>query len=684
MDDELLTALDPDQRAVAEAVRGFVCVRAGAGTGKTRAITYRIAHAVRTGAVRPQNVLAVTFTARAAGEMRSRLRDLGVRGVQARTFHSAALSQLRYFWPNAIGGRVPEIKESKAAFVAAAAAQQGIPTDLSAVRDLAAEIEWAKVSLVTAEDYPVRARQAGRIDVAGQSPEDIAQLINTYEDIKAERGVIDFEDVILILIGMMIDRPDIARNIRDQYSYFVVDEYQDVSPMQQRLLQLWLGDRRDLCVVGDSAQTIYSFTGARSEYLENFTKIHPRSREIILARNYRSTPEIIALANAVLASGSGVQPVQLRAMSDSGKEVGFASYAHGSQEAEKIAAAIKALAAQGEKLSNIAILYRTNAQSAEFERALDDAGIAFVLQGQESFFKRREVREAMVVLRAQAREESPSRSGGLSGGDGNGSLNGGVASGQFDSAPLPEIVEAALRNMGWRPQGPTARGASRERWESLDALRVLAEELWEKRHAGIRQFVAELEERAQLHNVPLTNAVTLSSLHGAKGLEWDVVFLAGLAEGLIPISYAQTPQAIAEERRLLYVGITRARTQLYLSYARSYGTRSQSKPSRFLSDLWPREDSRATQTRRRSAADKRQFQDESPEVLALFERLRQWRAQVADDIGKPAYVIFHDATLRMIARVHPQTLVQLGEIRGVGKTKLSAYGEDVLDIVRSS
>ncbi|MCI5825602.1 MAG: ATP-dependent DNA helicase UvrD2 [Arcanobacterium sp.] len=684
---DLLEALDPEQRAVAEATRGFVCVRAGAGTGKTRAITYRIAQAVRTGAVQPQNILAVTFTARAAGEMRSRLRNLGVHRVQARTFHSAALSQLRYFWPNAIGGHVPEIKESKAALVAAAAAQLGMPTDVPSVRDFAAEIEWAKVSLITPENYAAQAQQNGRVEVADQNPADIAHLLSAYEEVKAERGVIDFEDVILILIGIMLDRPDIARNIREQYSYFVVDEYQDVSPMQHRLLQLWLGDRRDLCVVGDSAQTIYSFTGARADYLETFSKEHSRAQEIELNRNYRSTPEIVSLANAVVATGTGVRPLHLRAMADSGAPVSFTSYEHGSQEAEKVAATIKRLSEGGIQLSDIAILYRTNAQSAEFEQALADAGIAFVLQGQESFFQRREVREAMVVLRAQAREEASggrSATSALSSSRANDGMLAAERSTNGDSAPLPELVEGALRNLGWRPQGPTAQGASRERWESLDALRGLAEELWEKRRARIGQFVAELEERAELHNVPLTNAVTLSSLHGAKGLEWNVVFLTGLAEGLVPISYARTPEAIEEEKRLLYVGITRARKQLFLSYARSYGARSANKLSRFLEPLWPQEASRSTQVRRRKAADLQQFQEEAPEVFALFEKLKEWRAQEAHSLGKPAYVIFHDATLRMIARVHPENLAQLGSIRGVGKTKLTTYGEAVLEVVRSN
>lgn len=658
--DDFLSALDSEQCEVAQQTRGALCVRAGAGTGKTRAITYRIAHAVRTGVVRPQQILAVTFTKRAAGEMRSRLRNLGVYGVQARTFHSAALSQLRYFWPQAIGGKVPEIKESKAAFVSSATAQLGIPNDSVTVRDLSAEIEWAKVSLVSPEDYPARAREAGRIGAANQNPEEIARVLKIYEQLKTERGVIDFEDVILILIGILLDRPDIARAIRDQYTYFVVDEYQDVSPMQHRLLQLWLGGRKDICVVGDPAQTIFTFTGATSTYLESFSREFRSCAEVTLDRNYRSTPEIIDLANTIVRSGTGVEPVRLRAMNAAGNPVHFLSFTHGSQEAEGVAQQITRLQMQGVRLDRIAVLYRMNSQSQEFEYALQKAGIPYVLQGQESFFKRKEIREAMVALRAEAR--AAEQGAGVSG-------------------DLPDVVDKVLRSMGWRPEGPSMHGASRERWESLDTLQILSAELWEARRAGIREFVKELEERNADHNTPSTNAVVLSSLHAAKGLEWDIVFLVGLAEGVLPINYAEEKTDIEEEKRLLYVGITRARSELYMSYAHAYGNRHGNKVSHFLEEVWPKDQSRSTQARHRSARDAQQFEREDSQVQEAFERLNLWRASTAHELNKPAYLIFHDSVLRSIAREMPKDLVELGKIRGIGTLKLTNYGLDILRIL---
>ena len=671
-EDDLLAALDPEQREVALATRGAVCVRAGAGTGKTRAITYRIAHAVRTGVAAPQQILAVTFTSRAAGEMRSRLRDLGIHGVQARTFHSAALSQLRYFWPIAVGGRVPEIKESKAALVAGAAAKLSIPTDVPTIRDLTAEIEWAKVSLIAPEDYPIKARQAGRAGAAGQPLETIGKLALAYEEIKAERGVIDFEDVILVLIGIMLDRPDIARAIRDQYRYFVVDEYQDVSPMQHRLLQLWLGDRRDVCVVGDAAQTIYTFTGASSAYLDNFGYEHKGAAEITLNRNYRSTPEIIALANQIVSEGAGVQPVQLRAMNPSGSAVTFAKYESSASEADGIAAQIKRHAASGVPLSGIAILYRTNAQSAEFERALGAAEIPYILQGQESFFRRAEVRQAMIALRAEARIERNSAGAGAAAGN---------ESAGSDSFALPTLVEGVLRSMGWRAEGPEQQGASRERWESLSTLLTLAQEMWENRHASLMHFVAELEERSELQHAPAVAAVTLSSLHAAKGLEWPVVFLAGMVEGLMPISYATSSEAIAEEKRLLYVGVTRAARELIVSYARASGHRSESKLSRFLGPMWPKELSKSTKARRRASEEALRLERDDPDAYVIFTRLAAWRAGVAREQGKPPYLVFHDAALRAIAAAQPESLQQLSAIRGVGKAKLAEYGMQVLAVV---
>ncbi len=653
--EELLDHLDPEQRAVATNVHGPLCVLAGAGTGKTRAITYRIAYAVSSGAHDPRNILAVTFTSRAAGEMRSRLRDLGVGNVVAKTFHSAALSQLSYFWPHAIGGRVPEIKEHKGALISQAAAQLGMAVDRITVRDLSAEVEWSKVSLITPEDYPDRAQTEGRLDVAGYSPQEIGQLIRVYEEVKADRGVIDFEDVLLILIGIMRDRPDITQEIRRQYRHFVVDEYQDVSPMQHRLLQMWMGDRRDLCVVGDVSQTIYSFTGATSSYLANFDKEFPKAKKVVLKRDYRSTPQIVELANEIISADDSPGAVHLQSMLKSGRQISYDKYGDDADEAAQVAGKILTLRDQGVDLRDIAILYRTNAQSAEFENALGQAGISFAIRGSERFFNRREVKDAMVVMRAVARGSS--------------------------SAELPELVEDALRGMGWRPSAPDNQGAAREKWESLNTLLSLAKDMWEKRRASITEYVAELEERAHLQNEPTLNAVTLSSLHAAKGLEWTAVFLVGMSEGLMPISLAKDAAGVAEERRLLYVGVTRAKEELYISYAAGNGGRGQRKLSRFLERHWPEEVSRSTRSRQRSKTQQSDFEREHPEDVELLEELKQWRKDYADSVQKPPFVILHDATLYEIAIRKPKDLSELGRVRGIGTRKLTTYGFDILGIV---
>ena len=298
--DAVLTALDPEQREVAATPTGPMCVLAGAGTGKTRAITHRIAYGVHSGAYVPQRVLAVTFTARAAGEMRTRLRELGVGGVPARTFHAAALRQLHFFWPQAVGGAAPEVLASKAPVVAESVSRLRMQFDRTAIRDLAAEIEWGKVSLLTPASYAAGARRAGR-EAPGIDHIAMARVWESYEERKTERGVIDFEDVLLLMAGILDERMDIARTVRDQYRHFVVDEYQDVNALQQRLLDLWLGGRDELCVVGDPAQTIYTFTGATPEHLLTFRTRYPQARLVRLVRNYRSTPQILRLANLVVS-----------------------------------------------------------------------------------------------------------------------------------------------------------------------------------------------------------------------------------------------------------------------------------------------------------------------------------------------------------------------------------------------
>ena len=661
--DALLAALDPDQRAVAEHLSGPLCVLAGAGTGKTRAITYRIARAVLMGVWAPQSVLAVTFTARAAGEMRSRLRDLGVPGVQARTFHSAALRQLGYFWPRTVGGALPRIAEHKASLVAEASGRLGLGADRTAVRDLAAEVEWAKVSLIAPEDYVARAAAAGRGEPAGHDLATVARLLEVYEDAKTERGVIDFEDVLLLLVGVLLEREDIAKEVRGQYRRFVVDEYQDVSPLQQRLLDLWLGDRTDLCVVGDVSQTIYSFTGATPRFLTTFARRYKGAHTVRLVRDYRSTPQVVAVANEVLArAGRHKDPaaVDLVAQRPSSVPVRWTVYDDDVAEAEGVAKRVAALRDQGVPLAEIAVLFRTNNQSEALEQALAAAGIGYLVRGGERFFSRREVREAILLLRGAARS-----SAGL---------------------PLGAAVRDVLASVGWAPTPPAARGAVRERWESLDSLVRLADELVTARDAGMVEFVTELDERASAQNAPTVDGVTLSSLHAAKGLEWDAVLLVGVSEGLLPISLAEGEDAVAEERRLLYVGVTRAREHLEISWARARtpGGRASRRRSRFLDGVWPEERAAGRPVSRRAAARAREtaYYEESPADAPLFDALKAWRAEKAKEISKPAYTIFHDTTLRAIASARPRDLRSLAVLRGVGAAKLDAYGAQVLAVVR--
>ena len=651
--DDLLDALDPDQREVARALSGPVCVLAGAGTGKTRAITHRIAYGVRTGVYRPDSVLAVTFTARAAGELRVRLRALGVVGVQARTFHAAALRQLGYFWPKVVGGAPPRLVEAKAPLVAEAGRRVGVQVDRIAVRDLASEVEWAKVSLVAADDYARAAQLAGRGPVGGAEPQAVARLLAAYEDVKTERGVIDFEDVLLLLAAMLVDNRQVAQQVRDQYRRFVVDEYQDVSPLQQYLLDQWLGGRHELCVVGDPAQTIYSFAGASPHHLLTFTQAHPGAQVVRLVRDYRSTPQVVEVANRLLVCGrrpGEPAPLQLSAQRPDGPRVRFVAHDDDEAEAAAVARACARLVAAGTPAGQIAVLFRTNAQSEAFEEALAVAGIGYLLRGGERFFARRDVREAIVLLRGSVRSADP-------------------------TVALGEHVREVLQVVGWAEQPPAARGAARERWDAMNALVALADELAadpaREDPPKPADLVAELGERAAAQHAPAVDGVTLASLHAAKGLEWDAVFLVGMSEGLLPISLADTDEQVAEERRLLYVGITRAREHLELSYARSRsaGGRASRKVSRFLVPLWP-DERMATASSSGPPADP-----------LLLLRLRRWRAEVAASTARPAFTIVADAVLEQVAQVRPATIAQLAQVRGIGPAKLERYGAAVLAVV---
>ncbi|WP_444948815.1 ATP-dependent DNA helicase UvrD2 [Micromonospora ureilytica] len=696
--EQVLAGLDPEQRSAVTAPAGPVCILAGAGTGKTRAITSRIAHRVLSGEISPRHVLAVTFTARAAAEMRSRLTVLGVGGVQARTFHAAALRQVRYFAPRLLSGRaMPELLDSKVRLVTLAAARVGLRTDRAAARDLAGEIEWAKSSLVEPTDYVVSAARALRD--TPHEPAKVADVFTAYEQLKRANGVIDFEDMLRAAVWGIEEHSDVGEQVRTQYRHFVVDEYQDVNPLQQRLLDAWLAGRNDLTVVGDASQTIYSFTGATSAYLVDFPRRHRRATVVRLVRDYRSTPQVVGLANAVIAQARGTEArlrLELSGQRPPGPEPDLRIFTDEPAEANAVAARCRSLIDAGTPAKEIAVLFRVNAQSEAYEKALTEAAVPYVVQGAERFFERTEVRQAMVALRAATR-----------------SIPG--------ETPLPAAVVEALTAVGWAPDAPPAGGAARERWEALSALVQLSEEYAAtpevvpigeaasvERPVTLSDFTEELARRAAQQHVPTVDGVTLASLHSAKGLEWDAVFLVGLAEGTLPTTYAKTVEQVEEERRLLYVGITRAREWLWLSYAaaRSPGGRAR-RPSRFLPQL-----DRSGGTERAtggagpaSRPERRRTQIVSCRICGatllagpdrklgrcptcpsdiddeLHERLREWRQRVAGAQKVPAYVVFTDATLVALAERRPGRSEELIAIAGIGPRKLGLYGESVLALV---
>ncbi|RQP09463.1 MAG: ATP-dependent helicase [Microbacteriaceae bacterium] len=551
---DILDALDEQQRQAAEALLGPVCILAGAGTGKTRTLTHRIAHGVATGVYTPERVMALTFTTRAAGELRSRLRALGAGRVAARTFHSAALAQLSFFWPQLVGGRLPEILPGKGRLLGQAAESLSMRVDTAVLRDLAAEIEWRKVRRISLDDY---ARLSSRPLPQGLDMHAVVELQQRYEDLKDEQRRLDFEDVLLVTAGMLEAEQRVADQVREQYRFFVVDEYQDVSPLQQELLELWLGPRTDVCVVGDASQTIYSFAGASSEYLLGFASRYPDAVEVRLERNHRSTPAILSAANRLMRGRPGALELVAVDGDAASPEPTVTRWDSDAAEADGVADAVAAQLAAGAAPERIAVLYRVNAQALTLQPALAARGVSSRVLGGTRFFELEAVKRAVLELTSLARTGSPK--------------------GLYET-----VADVALAN-GWSAHAPESQGAVRERWEALGALVDLADQAPEG--TTLAQFVAELQERQSMQHEPTMPSVVLSTLHGAKGLEWDHVHIVGLTEGLLPISHAKGFDAIDEERRLLYVGITRARRTLALHWS-AEGLRSRPRePSRFLAEL---------------------------------------------------------------------------------------------------
>ncbi|GAA1948733.1 ATP-dependent DNA helicase UvrD2 [Agromyces allii] len=557
--DPLLADLDDEQRVAAEALLGPVCILAGAGTGKTRAITHRIAYGVASGTYDPARVMALTFTSRAAAELRERLRLLGAGGVPVRTFHAAALAQLNHFWPLVVGGAAPRVLEYKGRLLGAAAESIRLRVDQPTLRDVAAEIEWRKVGLLTPAAY--EARLAARGAPGSLEPDQFHDLVAAYERIKDERRQLDFEDVLLATSGMVEAEASVAMQVHESYRHFVVDEYQDVSPAQQHLLDLWLGDRSELCVVGDASQTIYSFAGATPEYLLGFERRFADATIVRLERNYRSVEPIVEAANRLMRGRTGALQLRAATAEKLGEEPAITSYADELAEARGVATVIRNRIDAGAAPEQIAVLMRVNSQSAMLEHALDEVGVASRIRGNVRFFDQPEVRQAVQALRAAALT--------------------------IANEPLFKSVSDVLRSLGWTAQAPDGPGAVRGRWESLNALARLVDDA----PAGttFRAFADDLRARAEAQHEPTVQAVTLATLHSAKGLEWDEVHIVGLTEGMLPIAYAKGLDAIDEERRLFYVGVTRARRRLSLSWARLGGQqRAVREESRFLRELGSR------------------------------------------------------------------------------------------------
>ncbi|GAA4888722.1 ATP-dependent DNA helicase UvrD2 [Tessaracoccus lubricantis] len=668
MSNQILDALDPEQRTVATLLDAPVVVLAGAGTGKTRAITHRIAYAVSEGRYSPTATLAVTFTTRAAGEMRSRLAGLGVRGAQARTIHSAALRQCQFFWPQAYGVAFPAVAENTFGLVARAAHQVLGSSDTALVRDLDAEISWAKTSNVAPAQYVDVAESRS---VNGASAAQVASVMTLYEKAKLTEGTVDFNDILLCNAVLLSEHPEIGETIRATYRHFVVDEYQDVSALQHRLIQLWVDGRPDVCVVGDPNQAIHSFAGADAGYLLRFASEYPAARTVRLVRNYRSTPEVIASANKVLRVREGSEGA-LRATRAAGPAPSFHHAADEATEASDVAEWLRGRHAAGTRWSELAVLYRINAQSPSLEAALTERGIPYTVRGTERFYDRAEVRQAILEFGRHSQRDA--------------------------ERPPGALLDAVLAGLGWKPEAPSGQGRQRERWESLTALRTMVSEEGERREAWSGEDAAAwLQERASWQAAPVADAVTLSTLHAAKGLEWDGVAIVGVREGMIPFVLAQEEPALSEEKRLLYVGFTRARRDLRVSWSASRGKATR---SRFIADQTgghavaapPR---RTTSVKSRtcrvcgnplhSAAERKLSRHADCEVAYdedLFEALRAWRKQVAEETRMPAFVVFTDATLQAIAEAAPTTPAQLLRLPGIGQSKLSKYGEGALGVVR--
>ncbi len=670
----LLDDLNDAQREAVLATSGPVAILAAAGTGKTRVISRRTAYAIATEVVEADQVLVVTFTDKAATEMVARLKGLGLPAVTARTFHAHALSQLRHFWPERHDGApLPDLLDSKLPLLIPLVRALPGHYRFTPSKDIADEIEWAKSRRLTPETYEQATE--GSLTEPSREPPVPADLFATtfagYEKAKTRAGRIDFDDLLVGTIDLLEMDAEAAAAIRARKGWISVDEYQDTNPLQQRLLELWLGDRREVCVVGDEDQTIYTFTGATSTFLTGFGARYPEARIVELTQNYRSTPQVLALANNLL--GSTGRTKRLVATRPEGPEPTVIR--HGTEAAELVALArwIRERVAGGVAPAEIAVLVRMNAQLAPIEAELTRAGIAYQVRGIR-FFDRPDVRGAIDLVRRDPL----------------------AASGTSLIAAIRRLWASELGYSDDAIAGNAGEEA-RERTAALDTLLdILGTMVRSDAAVGPKAYLAELDRRRAAERAGSADGVNLLTYHRAKGLEWDAVALPAVEEGLLPIRQAfDDDDLLAEEARLLYVGITRARVHLAISWAaerESKGRTVRRTPSRFLADLRPRGERRVTQLPDRFAADQGARRTASTAAAAnpygvaddnpLFAALRAWRTERAREEAVPPFVVAHDQVLAAIAELKPPSAAALRRIKGIGPAKVDAYADDILEIVR--
>jgi DNA helicase-2/ATP-dependent DNA helicase PcrA len=679
---DLLAGLDERQHAAVTAGVGApLAILAPAGSGKTRVLTRRIAWLAHDRAINARHTLAVTFTRKAAGELVDRLGALDAGDVTAGTFHALCLAQLRRRQADR-GRELPALLERKARILAPLVGGRG-DAQIAAINEVAGEIEWAKARSIAPAQFEMAAHTADR--QLPRPASELAAIYSRYEAEKQKRRLIDFDDLLWWCADALERDPDFATSIRFRHRHLFVDEFQDVSPAQLRVLRGWLGERADLCVVGDEAQSIFGFAGAESSVLVNFAHHFPGGQTIRLATNYRSSPEIVAAADAILGVAAGVVRPTPRTVRERGAAPTVREFENDAAEARGVALTARHVHDRGIAWRDIAVLYRTNAQSAAFEAAFGAMGIPFRLPGVGAFLARPEVKAAIAELKKVDRA-SPGRPLADHLAD--------LAAGDVEPPAATDGPEAT----DTRETEETAAAPSTERRAHTDALVRFGNEYLaaEGGTGSLAGFIAWLSATTRGEGDPsdaARDAVEFVSYHRAKGLEWNVVFVTGVEQGLVPISYARTSEAKAEELRLLHVALSRAIDELHVSWAAERvvaGRVRTRRPSQWLATITqvaggqtptPLPDPRAGIAAARAAL-RSSRPDVAPIDRALFEKLRDWRLHTARAADVPAFVVFSDATLNAIAEHRPTTRVSLLEVPGVGPTKLDRYGEAVLDLVQ--